>query len=169
MKKFYVFLDVDGVLINYKWKKLVHYLKLNKLGYSQDICPFNVVVLNRLLNKIKKSEYEPVIVVSSSWRYNRLDNLIALLKANNLKHDGKYLVTDKNIVRGKSIKNFIDQNEITDNFVIIDDEISDITPYISSEFIIKASGIFKSGLTNKDIKIFITKRFKDENIYEKLI
>lgn len=48
MKNFYVFLDVDGVLNNYKWIKFVHNKNLEEKGYHKYMCPYNVKALNNL-------------------------------------------------------------------------------------------------------------------------
>lgn len=168
MKSFYVFLDVDGVLNHYKWIKFVYRLGLEKKGYSRTVCPFNVKVLNKLLKSIEQNGWEPVVVISSSCRFQNMEKIVALLKQNHIHYSGEFHACDECIIRGKSIQNFMAQHAVTNNYVVIDDEISDILPYLPKEHIIRTTGIFASGLTNKNIKKFVS-RLQELNAEEQTL
>lgn len=157
MNKFYVFLDIDGVLNNYVWIKKVYYSKdpnINKY-ISKD----NVKILNNFLKTLSLKGFDVVLVISSAWRHD-LTKTIKELYHGGLEYSGKFYRTGfgHDGVRGLQILDVINALNIKQNFVVIDDETTDITPHINSTNIIKTTGIFKLGLTEENTKHFLTKK-----------
>ena len=107
------------------------------------------------MNKILK-ETESSIVVSSTWRIGRsLEELQDLF--NEVGIDGKVIGKTKilqerknfeKIVRGTEIKMWMDENNFTGNYIIIDDD-NDMLPE-QQPFFIKTS--FWTGITEKNVE-----------------
>lgn len=154
MKQFYVFLDIDGVLNNHAWIKNFFYNKDSK--HNRLLSLDNIAVLNKFFKTLKNKGFEVVLVISSSWRHH-MQITISQLKENGLEYEGPFHRTnfEHDGVRGLQIKDFIKQHKIQKNFVVIDDETADISPHIDSTNIIKATGIFKLGLTEENTQSFI--------------
>jgi len=168
MKNFYIFLDIDGVFNCYKWLRKTG--QLTKENYYTDlhwkICPANVKIFNRILNTLRENNFNPKIVISSAWRITRMQSAIDLLNKYGIDYKDANDRTEINIVtpgeersaRGYEISSYIKQHKIENNFVVIDDEISELHPfYIKPTHILKTSGLFGLGLSPKDAD-----RFKSE-------
>ena len=150
-----IFLDIDGVLNSEKF-----YRKRGEPNYRFDLeppyplCEFDYTSIC-LLNKILK-ETESYIVVSSTWRIGRsLEELQDLF--NEVGIDGKVIGKTKilqerknfeKIVRGTEIKMWMDENNFTGNYIIIDDD-NDMLPE-QQPFFIKTS--FWTGITEKNVE-----------------
>lgn len=165
MEKFYIFLDIDGVINHYNWLKKYYFENLKKEGFHQFFCPENIEALNKLLCFLTEKNYQPKIVLSSNWRIleKRYELCKKLLIKYGLNYDDDF---DKTCIkynghRGKQILEFMSNKNITDNFVIIDDEMRDISPYFDDKNLIKTSGLFKRGITEEQIINFIKKHFLD--------
>ncbi len=178
MNKFYVFLDVSGVLNNYTWFQFYKDKNLNKKGYDRLICPYNLKALNELLNKIEINGFEPIIVITSTLRLFYFKKITNLLIKNNINYSNKFYETSNsnNNIRGLDITKFIEEKSIKENYVVVDDEIENIVPHIPHSHIIKASGMLKGGLTTDNIYPFIygelksiKNKFENEFVKEKTL
>ena len=130
-----VFLDIDGVLVH-----LNHNPSGRKL--RQDFDPNCVKVLNKLCK-----ETSAKIVVSSSWRhFHPFLELLDILEEGGVTTEviGK---TPMIINRGDEILKWIQDNNYTGPFLIIDDDVFDIEPYedIPRDSIIHVDGGWENG------------------------
>ena len=109
-----IFLDIDGVLASY--------LKMKHIDeYGPAFIDYSVSTLNKLIEKTNSD-----ICISSSWRVGRtIEDLQELLTARGVKCNvvGK---TDKSVDRGVEILNWLYGNSQYNEYIIIDDEMSDI-------------------------------------------
>ena len=170
-----IFLDIDGVLNGYnKWNllgwnivKRIKYKPL-ELWYKRITKPFGIheSKVKRLAKIVKATNAK--IVMTSSWRYGwwnlpyeeQYEDQKQLTDLLN-----KYIIEVIDItpalksgVRGKEIKSWLHKNRtIVRSFVILDDDVKDMHPYVDSfEFINTSNGIY-SGLTNKHVDLAICK------------
>lgn len=139
-EKFYIFMDIDGVLWDWSWrlKAIKDGEILNKLQIEQ-FNPESVKALNYLLFNLEK-KYDCCLVVSSSWRGN-MEKTIDVLMKNKVNLTGKTLATPifsnpKN--RGGEIFSVVKKNNIK-NFVIIDDETFNFNEKFEQKNIIKTN------------------------------
>ena len=160
-----IFLDIDGVLnslnyfINMHSKVLELYenknynnsneLKLKRVMMDIDINKVNI--LKDIINETNSN-----IVIISSWKTLRVfpyvkDKLIDM---------GIPIIdvtTDDNCERGKGIKNYVEENNIT-NYIVIDDEIfSDYDDEILSRLV--KTSFYENGLEEKH-KVKAIKKLK---------
>lgn len=155
----YIFLDVDGVLNNKN-----HYQKMYKKYGGRFCCenmPFNPRSLKNLKWIIERTggKNKTKIVLSSSWRMS--NNCMVVLKARLAEYGMKQeLVTPQiNGERGLEIKTWLDDNTtVDDSYVIIDDEIKDISTYFLKNYIVHTN--WTKGLTYFKAKEAINKIYK---------
>ena len=155
----YIFLDIDGVLNNKK-----HYQKMHKKYGGRFCCenmPFNPRSLKNLKWIIERTggKNKTKIVLSSSWRMS--NNCMVVLKARLAEYGMKQeLVTPQiNGERGLEIKTWLDDNAtVDDSYVIIDDEIKDISTYFLKNYIVHTN--WTKGLTYFKAKEAIYKIYK---------
>jgi hypothetical protein len=161
MDNFYIFLDIDGVM--YDWKYISTEVKAGRMTRGQSINRFkpeSVDALNFLIEELEK-EYNDGLVISSTWRSN-LPNAIKTLKNNGLIYDK---VIDRTplsdpIQRGKQISDYLSDKENFD-FVIIDDEMFDFKKYFKREKIIKCN-MFNESLNFNMVESFLRKTHKNK-------
>lgn len=163
---FYVFLDIDGVVNSVEWFKVFIKENLEKEGFNQFFCPANIQNLNILLNYIQQT-FNPKIVITSSWRLNEKEykKCQDMLLKYGLYYFDKFDRTELKPrgLRGRQILNYMNKHNIEhDNFVIIDDRLKYITSYFKEKYIIKTSGLFKSGLTKANVQNYIAKTSEQE-------
>lgn len=165
-----IFLDIDGVL-NMYGSSCRTFMK----PYGQHIEPHLVQRLNYIIEKTNAK-----IVISSSWRSD-MEDLEKQLREQGFKYwtrvIGKTchpLVKDENMPyprnescylynhRGEQINKWLDDaNYKIDKFIIIDDEISDISPFVDEKNIIRTD--YNEGMLHKDaIKIIESLNAKEE-------
>jgi hypothetical protein len=157
----YIFLDIDGVLNNKN-----HYHKMHKKYGGRFACedmPFYPRSLKNLKWIIERTggKNKTKIVLSSSWRMS--NNCMIVLKARLAEYGirlDKNLVTPRiNGERGLEIKTWLDNNAtIDDSYVIIDDEINDISTYFLKGCIVHTN--WTKGLTYFKAKEAIDKIYK---------
>ena len=157
----YIFLDIDGVLNNKN-----HYHKMHKKYVGRFACedmPFNPrsLIYLKLIIERTGSKNKTKIVLSSSWRMS--NNCMIVLKARLAEYGirlDKNLVTPRiNGERGLEIKTWLDNNAtIDDSYVIIDDEINDISTYFLKGCIVHTN--WTKGLTYFKAKEAIDKIYK---------
>ena len=159
-----IFLDIDGVLNMYGASART-FMK----PYGQHIEPHLVQRLNYIIENSRCN-----IVVSSAWRSD-MDDLKTQLEEQGFKYWGNvigktckpkeksedipyprtrdaYLYND----RGEQICKWLDDSEINvEKYVVVDDETSDILPYVRIENIVQTDS--NEGMLDKDAKLIIEK------------
>lgn len=143
-----IFLDVDGVLNSINKLKEVYYkTKKAHSGYNY---PFDENALENLKEIVIKTNSK--IIITSTWRKNRLGKMILLKKLKEYGIDDKVIgYTDvMNDNREVEIKEYLRRNPNIKNFIIIDD---------SSKLVDLIDRLVKT-----DINVGLTKENKDEAI-----
>ena len=147
-----IFLDIDGVLATSKSIKTKrHY------GYAFDQkC---VEVLNNYIEKTKAD-----VVISSTWRVHGLEGLKGIFKNEGVKCNiigltpkfkpiKMYAISCNGSRRGEEIKEWINRNAYTGDYIVIDDEINDIKGLIPDDKIIWIkNGWHERGLLDRHLK-----------------
>lgn len=144
--KFYIFLDIDGVL--YDWDFILK-KAIKKSGTIKDFNPKSINALNFLIEKLSKS-FNVEIVITSTWRIN-MQKTIEILLNNGLNKTIKINSTEiSNNPQNRELEilNYL-QNNTCENFVIIDDEMFDFDKYFNKNHIINTN-IFNLSL-NKEM------------------
>ncbi|MFW6008815.1 MAG: HAD domain-containing protein [archaeon] len=153
-KDFYIFLDIDGVLWDWPFlKKGIKNGSIKRGGIVKDLNKNCIFALNKLISNLNK-KYNTHLVISSSWRLN-MTHTIKTLYDHGLKYNGfidrtKFL---KSRIRGLEIKQYLNNKVNKRNYVVIDDETSDIYPFIPKEKVIKTN-LYQS-LNNNHIKKYL--------------
>ena len=146
-KRFFIFLDIDGVMYDLKYFKqrmVTKYIKretpLTKFK------PESVEALNYLIKKLS-NDYSVHLVISSSWRHNFSYIINTLLNNGvNLPYEVDRTCCSKNrFNRAKHIFEYLKEKELSsksDCFVIIDDERFNFNKYFNKSVIIKTNKSF---------------------------
>ena len=139
MDDFYIFLDIDGVM--YDWK---YVLSLPKRGGRLDrFNPKSVSALNILTKKLSQF-YQTHLVISSSWRHDMTDTKNTLIK-NGVDLSNLILeatpISNSPLERGKELLSYFNGDVANKNYVIIDDEMGDYLKYFPRQKIIKTNMI----------------------------
>ena len=154
MKKFYIFLDIDGVLYDWDWIiEEVNSGRQKRGGLFEKFKPDSMLALNMLIEKLNKI-YDVRLVISSTWRSD-LTNCIKVLKNNGLCYNKKVEATPFSdpSKRGEQILEFLKDKHNYD-FVIIDDEMFDFLKFFHRSKIIKTE-MYHSALSVKQIKNYL--------------
>lgn len=146
----YIFLDVDGVLNSENY--IIKCYKKHHKPMSMNCVPFNPKCLNNLMKLVQiiENHFEVKLVLSSTWRLSEIDCEIvnARLAEYGLRLSGKTPYVEGE--RGKEIKDYLEHLRYKCyNFIILDDDIQDITPYFPDNIV---HTDFKTGLTKKCLK-----------------
>lgn len=163
MKKFYLFLDIDGVLWDWPYlKKEIDEGRIQRGGIIRNLKPESIDSLNYLIDKLS-SCYDVELVISSSWRYDMKETL-KILKNAGLKYDK---AVDRTVInferRGLQIKEYL-KDKTNYDFVIIDDEMHDFEDVFEKGNIIKTDvmeGALSKDIVNKYLKkkdLFLNKK-----------
>lgn len=166
---FYLFLDFDGVLWDWKWRlNEIKHGRIKKGSMVNEFNPESIEALNTLLDYIGKS-YECHLVISSSWRalFEHAKNTLIKNGVNLPNNIDKTPRAKKNNGRGEEILEYLKGKENWHNILIIDNDIDDIKKKFSSNQIIKTS-IFDGALNKKQITTWINKREHELNITEEM-
>ena len=161
-ENFYVFLDIDGVLWDWEWRKSQIEKGSKKEFFWEQFNPESMSALNHLLRTLGK-KYNCFLVISSTWRQD-MNITNKLLRLNGLKFDKPLLATPISSDpsrRGEEILRFFGTNR-TQNFVIIDDESFDFHKYFSSDKIIKTN-IFSHSLNRQDVSKYLKNALNKES------
>jgi hypothetical protein len=138
-----LFVDIDGVLVT---REVVR--ERNKF-YAPAVAALNVFC----------AIPEARIVVSSAWRVGRsVEELDRLFGHNEVavRVIGKTRDDRFNDKRGEEILDWIEANRYNGPYIVIDDEIFDIAPYIPAHKIIHVKhGLSEEGLTRKHIEDYL--------------
>lgn len=156
--KFYIFLDIDGVM--YDWDSIKkENIKFN--GIIDKFSTHSVEALNYLMEKLR-TEFTPVLVISSTWRKDMFFT-IRKLKENGVKLDLRNTtstpITSTPEKRGQEILSVLKISPKKENYVIIDDEMFDYREHFSETKIIKTN-IFNDSLRKDKIDNY----FKNNNL-----
>ena len=156
MKKFFIFLDIDGVM--YDWDYIIAEVdsgRMKKGEFIRSFKPESVESLNLLIEELEKY-YNVRLIISSTWRAN-LSFTIETLKNNGLKYNKEIERTPiyDPAKRGEQILDYLADKKDFD-FVIIDDEMFDFKKFFKKENIIKCE-MFHSALSIKMVEDFLTK------------
>jgi hypothetical protein len=164
-ENFYIFLDIDGVL--WDWPDRINQIEagnIEKGGLIEDFKPESVSACNVLIHSLG-AKYDVTLIISSSWRKDMADTIVALEK-NNLtqvrKIEATRLSSDR--IRGLEIKEYLKDKPNKDNYLILDDEVSDILDdettkiktFIDKNKVIKTD-MFKKALTIEQVHDFLHK------------
>ena len=154
MKDFYIFLDIDGVLFDWKYlmKQMREGLTKNQYNYINPDC---VNALNHLIKSLEK-HFNVTLVISSTWRIS-MEKTEQTLKENNLDYNKKLEhtpITPNPHERGKEILTYLQSKPEPYDFVILDDETFDFDKYFDSSKIIKTN-VSNNSLNNTMVKNFL--------------
>lgn len=154
--KFYIFLDIDGVM--YDWDYIITQVNSGRIkmgGQLNEFKPNSVNALNYLISQLNKT-YDVKLVISSTWR-SHMPSTIKVLKDNGLIYSNEFERTPFGdpSKRGEQILEFLKHKQ-NYKFVIIDDEMFDYKKYFDSKSIIKTE-MFHSALSMKDVCDFLNR------------
>ncbi len=131
MEKFYIFLDIDGVMWNWNWRRMQVDNGIDKKGgLIRKFKPESVDALNYLLKKLS-NHYDPILVISSTWRRD-MDRLEDALLSQGVEYHKPMLCTAVDKGRTKEIRDFIEERQVGNRYVVIDDEF---LPFKEANFI----------------------------------
>ena len=138
--KFYIFLDIDGVLWdwNFRMDEVLKYDQNPTKKISQ-LNPESINALSYLVSKINK-EFDCSIVISSTWRCD-MEHTEKVLKSSGLIYKKPFLstpITDDPAKRGEKEILPMTKN-LNGNYLIIDDEYFDFKKFFPEEKIIKTN------------------------------
>ena len=147
-RKFYIFLDIDGVLWDWNYLKKVE-AEANTIVRADSVLnPKSVQALNMLIGHLEQG-FDTRLVVSSSWR-----NVKAKRENNYMLYDYglKYSKPIEHTIlrdemkkpynRGEEIQDYLDKHNISSehgDYVIIDDEMDHLKPYQHAGKVIETS------------------------------
>lgn len=161
MKLFYIFLDIDGVLNNETYFDECFDRHKVKGIMSMNCFPFDPKCLNNLMQlnqELQKQNYNVKIVLSSTWRLNNTD--VAIVNSR-LAEYGMRIFAETIYLnsgnRGLEIREFLTSEKWCKpaNYLILDDEISDIAKEFGEKHIINTN--FQTGFDNKKLQEAIQK------------
>ena len=140
-----IFLDIDGVLNIMSPTYYSHsYINLGMDPLERHL----VKRLEFLLTQALRTDPGTKIVISSAWGEDkvikRLEELGAHFIATHIIGRTPRISHD----RGEQIQDWINANEDTDNYVVLEDEISDLFPYLDPEYVVEVD--MNEGLSNKN-------------------
>lgn len=174
-----IFLDIDGVLNGYNRWNLLGWRIVNKINYKPLILFYRKVANPFSIHKVKVKRLAKIVhttnakvVMSSSWRYgwwkkpyekqsNDQKKLTDLLNKYNIEIiDITPTFLDS---RGEEINSWLSSHNNITNFIILDDEISDMGIFKNDKRLIQTSDVPKdvmimgkpnenTGLKNKHVR-----------------
>jgi hypothetical protein len=147
-EKYYIFLDVDGVLNNERYLKKC-FKKNGGKGMHMYYAPFDPKCLNNLMKLYQKvnRKYDAELVLSSTWRLNEI--AIEILNARLAEYGMK--VNEKTSVFGErqeEIINYLLHKENNNNILVIDDDCEDL--WLFDRVLVKTN--WKYGFRKKDLR-----------------
>ena len=155
-KNYYIFLDIDGVL--WDWKFLIDKIKRKETSFKDfKFKSESVDALNYLIYCIN-DKFDAKLVISSTWRVNMF------FTKNMLYNNG--LIYNKEIEstkffppsrkRGEQILDFLNKKNEPNNYVVIDNNNFDFAKTLDTNKVIKTDGKTES-LTYDLVDNFLSK------------
>lgn len=147
-----IFLDIDGVLVTHRE------VRGNTFNSR---CVKNI---NKLCDLYENTK----IVVTSMWRLGKsLDQLKELLTSQGItsevigKTEDHFGDGSQDMPRGKEILEWLNNNNYTGPYLVVDDEIGDILEHIPTENILWVEdGLFRRGFTEERLRDWKKKTLK---------
>ena len=168
MKRFFIFLDIDGVM--YDWDYIVKEVDSGKteLRDLKHYKPESVQALNYLMEELRK-DHRVKLVISSTMR-RQLADITRILYNNGVKLKGAVdatLVSNHQEFRALEIISYLETRTFDNEdygLVVIDDEYFDFKKYFTQDQIIKTE-MFHSALSMDMVKNFL-KSYRAKQIQE---
>ena len=163
--KYYIFLDIDGVLWDWNYLKQAQ-AKTNRLLRADEVLnPDSVEALNKLIDVIDAG-FDTRLVISSSWRnstHKRNNNYMlydyGLKYKKPLYHTRLRGEDDTLTTRGEEINDYLERHGMdieTGNYVVIDDEMQSLRPFMEMGRVIETS--MAQSLREIDVERFVKSR-----------
>ena len=159
MENFYVFLDIDGVLIDLETIKKNFYNGIKPTTHTFNTESVNA--LNNLFNYLSKN-YDVTLVITSVWRRDMKETLMYFEKNNidlsmlkKIDRTGYFYDALGRNHRDKEIKNYLKEHNEKHNFVAVDDEAGSFR--FPDKNKIKTSMFNGQSLNNKMVSEWIEK------------
>ena len=158
MKKFFIFLDIDGVMYDWDFIRAEVDGGNNTARGLKQFKPESIQALNLLMDTLRET-HRVQLVISSTWR----DNAIVPLYQNGAHLKGAIHSTPVSghpEHRGLEIISYLESWNLKDDdydLVIIDDESFDFKTYFTEDQIIKTE-MFHNALSVKMIEDFLNKK-----------
>jgi len=148
---FLIFLDIDGVLVDWNTIASPEYKKNRDYFRPKCVEAFN------LFSEVPNC----AIVVSSAWRIGQTtEDLQKLFMKNGVVVSviGKTSSASIKADRGEQILSWIEENNYSGEYIVIDDEMSDITEHIASGKLVDIKdGLYNGGLNKKIVAEVLVK------------
>ena len=161
-KDFYVFLDIDGVLWDWKFiREQVEQGKLKRGGLIDTFNPQSIRAIDNLLYGLEK-QYNVQLVLSSTWRYE-MRTAIKTLKRNGFEHYNQMDTTPISRTpehRGLEILKYLEDKPEPYDFVVIDDEMYDFADCFNLSHLIKTN-MLNASLSQEQVDVFLNQKTYD--------
>lgn len=161
-KRFYVFLDIDGVLWDWQFiRQQVEQGKIKRGGLIDTFNPQSIKAVDNLLYGLEK-QYNVKLVLSSTWRYE-MDTAVRTLKRNGFKHFARIDATPITSTpgnRGQEILQYLKDELEPYDFVVIDDEMYDFAECFDLSHLIKTH-IYNGSLSQSQVDEFLQQKTFD--------
>ena len=161
-KDFYVFLDIDGVLWDWKFiREQVEQGKLKRGGLIDTFNPQSIRAIDNLLYGLEK-QYNVQLVLSSTWRYE-MRTAIKTLKRNGFEHYNQMDTTPISRTpehRGLEILKYLEDKPEPYDFVVIDDEMYDFVDCFNLSHLIKTN-MLNASLSQEQVDVFLNQKTYD--------
>ena len=161
-KDFYVFLDIDGVLWDWKFiREQVEQGKLKRGGLIDTFNPQSIRAIDNLLYGLEK-QYNVQLVLSSTWRYE-MRTAIKTLKRNGFEHYDQMDTTPISRTpehRGLEILKYLEDKQKPYDFVVIDDEMYDFADCFNLSHLIKTN-MLNASLSQEQVDVFLNQKTYD--------
>ncbi|PKK95935.1 MAG: hypothetical protein CVV59_01100 [Tenericutes bacterium HGW-Tenericutes-4] len=155
-KNFYVFLNIDAVLLDPSLNILNSEKSNAKNGATMQFNTVCVEALKFLFEELTK-HYDVNLVISSDWKSD-MAQVISALYEHDLMAVKKVEATRNSSfnIRGLEIKDYLKDKEDKENFLIIDNETTDIVSFVNKDKILKTVSN-KDVLNKKQIENYLVK------------
>lgn len=153
---FYLFLDFDGVLWDWKWRlNEIKQGRIKKGGIISEFAPQSVEALNSLLDYLCQN-YDCNLVISSSWRafFEHAKKTLIKNGVNLPKRIDRTPISSKNTYRSEEILSYLKSKDCPQNFLILDDAVDDVQNGFPIENIIRTN-IYNGALNIEQINNWI--------------
>ena len=146
---FVVFLDIDGVLVT--WRAMATRQQLGLPRPSEAFDEEAVAAFNKFIERTGA-----LVVISSAWRYRETkESMQEILSRNGVRCKVVGLTGIRlDGIRGLEIRDWLQKHKGVTDYVVIDDDASDIVDHIPAEkFIHVEAGLMSGGLTEEHLRV----------------